>query len=154
LPALQFATLEQAKSRTRMWYGEPEMDAADLSTPQSACEATCPPQESTTVVPTAVKYTFVDVEELSVYSPVREYGAGLAATVHVEAPHRFPVFAMDAPGAGKVPPSMRKAWPGTWVTPRPVTSESMGIGSVDTGAAQVTPAHGSAVVSVRLTPVR
>jgi hypothetical protein len=154
LPALQFATLEQAKSSTRMWYGDPEMDAADLSTPQSACEATWPPQESTTVLPTAVKYTFVEVEELSVYSPVREYGVGLAATVQVEAPHRFPVFAMDAPGAGKVPPSIRNAWPGTWVTPRPVTSGSMGIGSVETGAAQERPEQGSAVVSVRATPVR
>ena len=88
------------------------------------------------------------------YVPVNEYAVGLAVTVQVDAPHRLPVFAMDAPGAGNVPPSMRKAWPGTWVTPRPDTSESRGTASADTGATQVTPEQGSAVVSVRATPVR
>lgn len=40
LPALQLATLEQAKSSTLMWYGDPAIEDAELSAPQSACEAT------------------------------------------------------------------------------------------------------------------
>lgn len=40
LPALQLATLEQAKSSTLMWYGDPAIEDAELPAPQSDCEAT------------------------------------------------------------------------------------------------------------------
>lgn len=86
--------------------------------------------------------------------PVCEYAEGLAVSVQDASPQRSPEFVITAPLAGNVPPSMRMDWAATWVTPAAVTRESMGMGSVDTGAEHVIPAHPSAVVSVRATEVR
>lgn len=74
--------------------------------------------------------------------------------MHVAVAQRFPVFVTDAPDVTKVPPFSEKTCPPTWVTPAPVTAESIGTGSVADGAGHVTPAHGSAVDSVRPTEVR
>ena len=56
-PLLQLSASEHARSSTRMWYGDPGIEPADLSTPQSLCDATCPPHARTAVECVAVNQT-------------------------------------------------------------------------------------------------
>ena len=65
LPALQFDLFEQTKSRSRMWYGEPSIEAADMPVPQSAWLATCPDHERTAKSDDAVNHTVIDAELVS-----------------------------------------------------------------------------------------
>jgi hypothetical protein len=153
LPTEQFLS-EHTKSMRRMWYGDPLIDEAEFPVPQSVCDAMWPDQESTIVGAEAVKYTVVEAVLVPANVPVCEYAVGLDARVQLVVPHRSPEFAMLAPLAGNVPPSMRIDWAATCVTPAAVTRESMGMGRVDTGVEHVMPAHPSAVVSVRATDVR
>lgn len=62
LPAEQFEASEQVKSRRRMWYGEPAIDAADVPAPQSASLATWPDHARTAEVDDAVNHTVSDAE--------------------------------------------------------------------------------------------
>ena len=65
-PALQFDLFEHVKSSSRMWYGEPSMEAADMPVPQSAWLATWPDHDSTAKSDEAVNHTVTDAELVSV----------------------------------------------------------------------------------------
>ena len=64
-----------------------------------------------------------------------------------------PVFDTMAPLEGNVPPNTEILWPACWFTMAPLTDGSIGIGNIDWEPHEI-PAHGSAVVSLKLNDVR
>jgi hypothetical protein len=114
-----------------MWYGEPEIDIAELFKPQSVRVAMCPPQASTGFATVVVNVRVIRVSLSPVYGSTRVY-----AEVAV------------------IAPLYRVKFPATGVTPPPVTFGSTGIEKVEGEPQPETPEHGFAVVSVRLNEVK
>ena len=73
-----------------MWYGAPLIELAEVSLPQSAELAICPPQAITAFLLVAVKYTLISFWLSRSGSPVGMYLVGFASILQGWISHKLP----------------------------------------------------------------